>query len=531
MKDSIGTKVLKGAGIVSLFTLLGKVMVFVQKLVIAHQFGTGIEADAFTLAFNSIIFAFCIIPLKLLAPFLPLFVERKEKQGEQKAWEFTSSVATISAIILVAVVAGGIVAAPWLVQGVSRFQTPEASALSVSLVRIMFPAVLLLGLFALVTLIMHAYKRFALPAIGETLSRITAIVVLLLLFREFRVKALAIGVVAGALVCLSLQLWALRRELRWLRPRIDWRDPGLVQLAKLVPPVIVAILIAQGRTILDFWFASGMGPGYTASLGYAKGITDTLSMIVPFAIGVVIYPFFSDLIAEGNRDGFTNTLMGSLRLMAFLFVPLSVLLMVLRTPIVQLAFQRGHFDMNSVNLTTGPLLFYALGMSAFALEIIIMRSYFALKDTWTPAWVGVICVAIHVAFILAFKGVMEHSSIPLAATLSKSAKVLILFVLLKPHLTSLRIQENLRFLLKSVAAGAGMAVAVYATYKLAVYGLPLPIGVGKTATALYLAGWLTLASSVGLATFAGLVILLRMQEATLILNFARGFIRKRQAKA
>ena len=530
MPKSLGKNVLKGAGIVSFFLLLGKAMVFVQKLVIADRFGTGMEADAFTLAFSSIIFAFSIIPLKVLAPVLPLFAERREKTGAKDAWRFASTVGSLTVIILAVTTLCGILGASHLVGWASNF-SGEKAQLTTKLVRLMFPATFFLGLFALLTLIMHAYKRFTLPALGETLNRVMIIVVLIVLFRFFGIVALALGVVAGAVVCVLLQLVGLRHELPWVRFSVNWRDPSFRELLRLIPPVIVAILIAQGRTILDFWFTSGMGQGYTSSLSYAKGLSDTMIQVVPFAIGVVIYPFFSDMIAAGDKDGFTKALMNSFRMMAFFFIPISAGFIVLGRPIIQLAFERGQFTPESVTLTAGPFFYYALGLTWFALEIILMRFYFAMKDTWTPAWVGLGCVLLHVAIILATRGAMLHQSVALAAALSKCVKVILLFILLKPMLSSLQLRENALFAVKTLVAAACMAVAVHFVYGAVSSAVPVPAGAGKMLTAGYLGGQIGVAVGAGLAVFAGIALALRTPEAASVLRFLKlkGGLRRGEA--
>lgn len=527
--NSFARKILTGAGIISLFAVTGKFLGFAQKLVIAERFGTGFEADAFTFAFGSIVFTAYIIPYKVLAPFLPLFAERRERAGEAAAWRFAGSVAAIlmSAMALVTVL--GMVAAPQLVRAASSFADPATTALATRMVRVMFPAAFLLALFSLLTPLYHADKRFGLPALGEALNKLVAILVLLVLFRALGASVLALGVVAGALTATALLLGGLGRRLRHLRLGIDWHDPALRRLGFLIPPVIVSILIARARDMLDVWFASGMGAGYTSSLNYAKGLADTLIQVVPFTIGVVIYPFFSDMVAEGDRAKFTDSLMGSMRMMALLFVPISVGLAVLRVPVVQLAFERGSFTQDSVTLTAGPLLYYALGLTGFALEIILMRFYFALKDVWTTAWVGIAGVALHVTLILCLRGVLQHESMALAAAVSKSAKVLFLFVLLRPHVTGLCWRENTVFALKTLAAALAMGVLVWAGRPLCEGWLATPEGAGKALRAALLAVRLGILTGAGALVFAAAAFALRIREAGAALAFVKGVLRPARA--
>lgn len=521
MTASFGRKVLRGALIISAFTLLARMSGFIQKLAIAHQFGTGSAADAYTFAFSSIVYTFMIVPHKLLAPFLPLFTERKETEGEPAAWRFTGAVVSIVVGAMVVVVALGILLAPSMVRGLSAFGSPETEGIATTLVRIMLPAAGFMALFALATLIFNADKRFALPAFADATNKILVIVVMLLLVPLFGINGLGMGVVAGAAACLGVLLVGLRSKLGLLRFRVDWHDPLLKKFAWLVPPTLASILIAQGRTMIDYRFASGMGQGYASSLGYAKSLTDTLINLVPFAVGVVIYPFFSDLNVGGDRRKTTDAVMGSLRTMALILVPISVALMVLRVPVVQLAFQRGKFGMDSVLLTSGPLLFFAAALTALALEIILMRFYFSAQDTMSPAVVGVICVVVHVGVVIALKDALQHRSIAVATLVSKSLKVLVLYLLLKPKLGDLRLGANLGFAVRTLAAAAAMAATAHYAYAGLLHLLPPPVAGAKWVAAALIAGRLALAAAAGFAVFAGAVLALRVREAQALWQFVR----------
>ena len=520
MTASFGKKVVAGALVISAFSLLGRFSGFLQKLVIAHQFGTGIAADAYTFAFSSIVFTFMIVPHKLLAPFLPLFAERKETQGEPAAWRFTGGVITLTVTVVALAVAGGIIAAPWLVRSLSTFHSEETDILATRLVRIMLPAACFMSLFSLSTLIFNADKKFALPAFAESVNKLLVIVVMVLLCPVFGITGLALAVVAGAVACLAVLVWGLRSKLKFLRFAVDWNDPLLKKFGWLVPPTLVSILIAQARTMIDYRFASGMGSGYASSLGYAKSLTDTFILLVPFAVGIVIYPFFSDLSVSGDRRKMTDAVMGSSRTMAMFFIPISVALMVLRVPVVQLAFGRGKFGAESVLLTAGPLLFFAAALTALALEIILMRFYFSAQDTMTPAVVGVICVVVHVGLVITLQGSMQHRSIALATAISKTLKVAILFVLLKRQLGDLRLKENLVFGVKMLVAGGAMALVVYGAYAALAHGLPTPAGGGKLLTAGLLGFRLALAGGLGVVVFAALVLVLRVREAQALWAYA-----------
>lgn len=520
MAGSVGKGVLKGAAIISAFALVGKLFGFVQKQVMAHYFGTGAEADAFTFAFGSIVFYICLFPQQLLSPFMPLFVEKREKEGEAAAWRLAGSVGTLLVVSLVLVVIGGYFLAPSIVAWTSKFKNADTITLSIQLIRFMMPTILFMGLSALLALLLNAYRNFAMPALGDTINKVVMIGGLVLLYGALGIFGLAAGVAAGAFSGLFIQGFALRRNLGAFRFGVDWSDPALKQLLVLMLPILFSAIVGWARTIIDSMFATDMAQGSLAGINYARGLTDTLILLVPTAVGVAIYPAFSDMNAVQDRGVLTDTLMRSLRLMLVIFIPVTVALVLLRFPLVQLAFQRGKFTGESVAMTVQPLTYYAFGLAACALEIILMKFYFSMKNTLVPALVGAFCVLVHWGVILLFKDSLQNGSMALAATVSRTVKVVILFALLARVLPTLQLGKNGVFLLKTLLAAAGMAAVMILVLKASAGYLDRETG-GKMMRLLFLAVKMGLAGGAGVAAFALVAHTLRMEEAQAVLAFVK----------
>lgn len=517
---SLSTRIIRGAAIVSLFTLAGKAAACFLRPIMAYCFGTGLEADAYVLAFQSIGFAFTVVPQKTLAPFLPLFVEKREREGEQKAWTFVWTIAVLLTAILGIVVAAGIYGAPMLVKGVANFKTGEVTRLAVDLTRWILPSSFFLGLSALAYLVLNSYKRFALPPLGDVLNKCVVILVVLAVYRAMGIRAMALGVVLGALACLLLQVGGLWAGIRSFSVRVDFKDPAIRQMVRLSLPVLAGALFAQARTILDFRFASAMGEGFVSSLSYAKLLPDTLMLVVPYAVGVSIYPFFAELAAKQDRQGLTEMVMSSMRMLAFVFIPMTVALVALRQPIVQVVFERGRFGPESVAMTTGPLAWYALGLTTFAVEIILMQFYFAMKDTVTPIVVGVLALAVHVGVILSLQGFMLHKSIAFAAVVSKTLKILVLYVFLRWKVGDLRFRENSLFLGKVLLAAAVMGGVLAVAHPI-LARMPAAGDSGHLLRLVLLLGRLGVAGLAGAACYMALALLLRIDEARQLLDWVK----------
>ncbi len=512
---------LSGTAIISIANQLSRALGLVQRMVLAYCFGAGMQMDAFVVANQSIGFSFHSIPRQALAPFLPLFVDRRIVDGEDAAWHSAYTVATLLFLIMGAATIAGILGAPHLVAVAAGRTSPELSELAVRLVRIILPAAFLLAFAAYAYLLLNSYKRFAVPAFGESVNRLTLMLMTLLLYRLFGITAAAIGVVIGAAACFSIQIFALRRRALAYRPHVNLQDPVLRRMSGLVPPVLIGALFAVARTFFDVRIALQFGEGYASAISYARGINDTLIMIAPFALGVAIYPYFSEYAARRDFDGLTDLLMRTCRLLIFFFAPMAVGLVLLREAAVTLVFQRGAFDAGSVALTTGPLAVFALGLPTFAVEIILMQVYFAMKDTRTPIFVGIATLAVHVACILLLRDVMGHVAIALAMTVAKTVKNLVLYLLLRRKTGNLQGRANAVFLTKMALCLVVMTVVVMIIRQLAPFSPQLDAGASRMGDVIRLSMFSGTAVTAGATAFFVCAWILRVHELRLMIDRIR----------
>jgi putative peptidoglycan lipid II flippase len=307
---------------------------------------------------------------------------------------------------------------------------------------------------------LNAYKRFAAPAVGQLAFKAIILVILVALCPVVGIFGMAIGIVFAAIVRLIVHLVALRKKVAYYRPSLAWRDSEMQQMRKLLLPLFVGIIFSQLSGIVDNMFASTLDQGSIAGLSYARKIIDLPILAIPYALGIVLFPYFSELALKEDKTELVGLFVKVLRIIILIFVPLAVLTFILRTPIVQLLFQRGQFNAVSVQLTATPLACYAVGMVAFAVEILIMQLYFSMKDTLTPVLIGIACVLVNIALTAILIRFFAHAGIALALTCSKTVKVLVLYHILKGRLRILRRHAWLAFGLKTGLSALTMAFGV-----------------------------------------------------------------------
>jgi putative peptidoglycan lipid II flippase len=125
------------------------------------------------------------------------------------------------------------------------------------------------------------------------------------------------------------------------------------------------------------------------------------------------------------------------------------LVVVFSTPVVKLLFERGEFNASSTEKTGFALSWFALGLIAFAIEIPIMQSFFALKDTLTPIIVGIGCVLINILLTLTLVNWIGFIAVPIALSFQKIIKVTVLIVFLGKKIP-IHLKNLCQFMLKPI---------------------------------------------------------------------------------
>ncbi len=168
-------------------------------------------------------------------------------------------------------------------------------------------------------------------------------------------------------------------------------NPMTLGARMIAPPMIPRVLglsFGQFNHLILQIMAQSMALGSIPALGFAWRIMIMPQAIIGQALGIAAFPTFATLAAENALDKMRTILVDILRLILFLSLPATMLLIVLRRPIVSFLFERGQFDEQSTAFVAWALLFFAFSLVALAIIEIISRAFYALEDTWTPVFVG-----------------------------------------------------------------------------------------------------------------------------------------------
>jgi putative peptidoglycan lipid II flippase len=268
----------------------------------------------------------------------------------------------------------------------------------------------------------------------------------------------AIGTVVGGAAQLLIQVPPLWKEGWRYRPEWQPSDPGIRAIGRLMAPATVGLAAVQVNIFISTSFASHED-GAVAWLAYAFRILYLPIGIFGVAVGTVATTGLARKAAEGDTEGLRRTLRGGLATTAFLSVPATVGLIVLRIPIVRLLFERGRFDSEDTLHTATALALYSVGLVAYTGVKVLAPAFYSMGRPRIPLLASVSAVATNLVLILTMHGSMGYRAIALGTALGSLMNALVLMTVFQRWMGGLMTRELGLAFLKMVVASALMGVA------------------------------------------------------------------------
>jgi putative peptidoglycan lipid II flippase len=442
-------QVARAAGAVMAAFVVSKLVSLASQVLITWAFGTSGALDAFYAANRIPDTLFNLIAGGALgSAFIPTFTGLLTKDQPAAAWKLASAVANLVLLVLSAAsLLAALFARPIVVYLLASgfADDPAQLELTVQLARIMLPSAAIFGLSGLVMGILNSRQVFLIPALtpamyplGLSLGAVAA-----LLVPGLGIQVLAWGVLLGALLHLGLQLPVLLRQGGQYSLTLGLHLPAVREVLRLMGPRLLGVAVVY----LNFWvntrLASAQPVGSVVGITLAFALMMMPQAAIAQSVAIAAMPTFSAQFARGQLAELRQTLAGSLRGVLLLAIPASLGLMVLRTPVTALLYQRGVFTAHSTDLVAWALLWYAAGLVGHCLLEVLVRAFYAQHDTKTPVLVGALAMSLNVALSFAFAawftrlGWAPHGGLALANSLATALETTALLVLLRRRLGGL----------------------------------------------------------------------------------------------
>ncbi|MES1246613.1 MAG: murein biosynthesis integral membrane protein MurJ, partial [Actinomycetota bacterium] len=305
-----GRRLAANTAIFGVATAASRVLGLVREVAAAYFFGIRGPINAFTVAFQvpNLIRAL-VADAALSSAFVPVFSELLEKGERKRAWRVASSVFWLMLLGLTALTALFVLIAPYVID---IFGNPgHDKALAVGLSRVLFPIVALLGVSGVVVGILNSYDHFTVPAISPVFWNLAIILGLAIGAPSFhtlnaKLYVYAVSILVATFVQVLLPVPWLRGRDDRLHLVLDWRDPAVKRVFKLMVPVTLGLGLINVNAVIDTTFASRLIDATRAPAAIQKAF---LVYMLPqgmfsVAIATVLFPSLSRFATRNDMDGF-----------------------------------------------------------------------------------------------------------------------------------------------------------------------------------------------------------------------------------
>jgi len=461
--------ILSAAGVIMIAVFLSRVLGLLRDRLLAGIFSVD-ELGVYFAAFRLPNFIFELLVLGALSTaFIPVFTNFLVKDDEKKAHRMAASILNLSLIATIILLLPLVI----FTRQISYLLVPgfnEAEReLMISFTRIMLIGQLvplMVGNF--VTGMLQSYQRFILPSLAPIAYNIGIIIGVLLFAQTLGLYAAVWGVVIGAALYLLIQLPLIIH----LGYRHEWKleldSRGVREVMHLMMPRTFGLAVSQIDTTVDLILASYLGSRSITIFHFAQHLQQLPIGLFGATFAQAALPTLSLEGAKKDLESFKKFLLASMHQILFLVLPASVILIVLRIPVVRLVFGAARFDWPATVYTGMTLSFFAVSIFAQSLVQLFARGFYALYDTRTPVIVGVLSVIINTSMSIILVSVLHLPVWALAISTSVASIVnaALLLILLYRKVNGFDLHLLLVPPLKMVLASIITGIFLYVPIKL-----------------------------------------------------------------
>ncbi len=444
--------------VVSIFT---HGLSFIKEIIVAKYFGVSSMMDAFYVALSvpNLINNPILSTVSLV--FIPFFVSYKIKKSVEMN--------RIAAVLINWIMAGAIVVTVFvlfLAGPIIRLSfhglSPATADSAVAMLRPLSFIIIFLLLTGILTSILNAFEQFFWPVISQAFITIST-VALIVCCTGWGVYALVWGMLLGVIIqtgCLFAV--AYKKGFRY-EPAFSSQHAEIKEIVSSAKIIFIAGFIGQLNFFISQIMASYLSPGSISALNYANKVIQVPLLIFSFSIATAVFPFLAMQATENKMDEMGGSLARSIRMVAFLYIPLTLMIILLRRPIIECMFQRGEFGVEATSLTSATMAALALQFFPHTVGMIAGRAVLALKNFTFMLKLSIIGLIVNVCLSFLFLKLVNPpvAGLALATSCTHGMSVIILFFVIGKKLGTVNIRYMNSGLLRIAACALFAGIVVY----------------------------------------------------------------------
>lgn len=462
--------ILSAATVIAAIYLFSAFLGFIRNRLLSGFFGDSVELGIYFAADDipSLIFSL-IVSGALSAAFIPAFT-KSYKQSENDGWYLTSSIMNISLVAFLIIGVFIMFGAKTIAQEViarDSSLSEENLVLMASIMRVMMLAQIILICSSFFTSVLQSFKRFVIPSLAPVFYNIGIIIFILLFINRLGVFAPAWGMVFGAILHMSVQLIAVRKLGFKYSFNFDIKSSLVRSVYKLMAPRAIGQAAQKFLNPLYTNLALFISAPSNVILTFATDIQMLPVRIFGMSIGQAALPILANAYKEEDTKEFSDLLLKTIRQIIFFVLPVSILMFILRVPLVRLTIGARKYSWEATVMTAYTLGFYCISLVAQSLILVLARAFFAMHDTKTPLKVSLVAILVNAFTAILFVRYMGLGvwSLGLSYALGSLVDAILLFYYLSIRLKNLEMAAFINSINRITLASLIMGLALYIPYR------------------------------------------------------------------
>jgi len=462
---------LESAFLMGGLTMVSRVLGMVRDIVCARSYGTSWQWDGFIYAFMiPNFFRRLVAEGAVSSAFIPVYSQVLTQKGKDNAMAFANTALTLCG-------AGFIFVLLVLEIGLSYLMNvgalSETLKLTVDLLRFFFPYLCLMSVIAIGMGILNSHNHFLTPSLGPIFLNVFWIVGVLWVAPRLskgetivELRWVAGAILLSAFAQLFIQLPPLYRAGFRIRLVWDFFSDEIKTSFKLFLPAIVGFAIVPLNVLVDMTLGLLIGEGANSSLWYGNRLMQLPLGVFAISMGTALLPNLSGQFAGGKIKEAERAFRFALKSVLFIIVPCTVGLIVLRTPIIELLFQRGEFDATSTQRTANVLFCYSIGLFAYSGQKILTSGFYAVQNTRIPVRIAAFSFLLNIVMNLILMGPLKEAGLALATSLSAIVQFFLLFYFCQKKVVALDMNDILPVTSKMIFSSLLMGILCFVAFRM-----------------------------------------------------------------
>jgi putative peptidoglycan lipid II flippase len=468
-----GGRIARSTAFFSAATALSRIAGLAREVLAAGYYGVAGPISAFTIAFQVPNLIRALFADAALQPaFVPVFTDLVGRKQYREAFRLASTLLLLITMVMGALTAIFVLAAPVVIPlfAPGFKDHKHLMDLTISLSRVLFPILILLGASGIVVGILNSYDRFGAFAISSffwNVAIIIALVILKPLFSEQNaIYAYAIAILIGTAVQLAIPAWDLRNTPFRFSWSFEWRNPGVRRVLLLMLPVTISLGLINFNALINSTFGSLVSDEAPAAIDKAFRLYQLPQGIFSVAIATVLFPTLARFANAREYDNLRATLANGMRQILFVLLPATAAILALSHPIIRLVYQHGEFDAEDTKIVSTALFWFAFSLPTNGVYLLQTRTFFSLQRPWQATALAVIDLVVSAIAAAALYKPFGIGGIVAGTGIGTSAAVFAQAYILRRKFNGLELGRLLSAVIRISIASAALGVVGWLVWDL-----------------------------------------------------------------